>query len=65
MSGLKQYPETGQLYNREQWKREEVHINKKENEDEEVEDEEEQVWLKGKHLLPLCLTFPVFSVRVL
>ncbi|XP_040920922.1 adenylate kinase 9 [Toxotes jaculatrix] len=42
LSGLKQYPETGQLYNREQWRREEVYINKKKNKEEEVEDEEEQ-----------------------
>ncbi|XP_031726212.1 adenylate kinase 9 isoform X2 [Anarrhichthys ocellatus] len=42
LSGLKQHPETGQLYNREQWKREEVFNKKRENKDEEVEDEEEQ-----------------------
>ncbi|KAE8286847.1 Adenylate kinase 9 [Larimichthys crocea] len=42
LSGLKQHPETGQLYNRDQWQREEVFNKKKENKDEEVEDEEEQ-----------------------
>lgn len=49
---------TGQLYNRDQWKREEVFNKKKENKDEEVEDEEEQVLLLG-------LTFAVFGVRVI
>ncbi|XP_050927825.1 LOW QUALITY PROTEIN: adenylate kinase 9 [Lates calcarifer] len=48
LSGLKQYPETGQLYNRDQWKREDVYINKKENKDEEAEEEEEQVILLTK-----------------
>ncbi|KAL7388763.1 hypothetical protein ABVT39_020280 [Epinephelus coioides] len=43
LSGLKQHPETGQLYNRDQWKREEVFNKKRENKDEEVEDEEVQV----------------------
>ncbi|KAK9531540.1 hypothetical protein VZT92_010959 [Zoarces viviparus] len=42
LSGLKQHPETGQLYNREQWKREEVFNKKRENEDDGVEQEEEQ-----------------------
>ncbi|XP_056260814.1 adenylate kinase 9 isoform X1 [Seriola aureovittata] len=42
LSGLKQYPETGQLYNRDQWRRDEVYIDTKENKDEEVEDEEEK-----------------------
>ncbi|XP_071335378.1 adenylate kinase 9 isoform X3 [Trachinotus anak] len=42
LSGLKQYPETGQLYNRDQWRREEVYVDKKENKDEEVEEEEEK-----------------------
>ncbi|XP_044026265.1 adenylate kinase 9 isoform X2 [Siniperca chuatsi] len=42
LSGLKQHPETGQLYNRDQWKREEVFHKKKENKEEEVADEEEQ-----------------------
>ncbi len=52
LSGLKQHPETGQLYNRDQWKREEVFNKKKEIKDEEVEDEEEQVLILG-------LTFPL------
>ncbi|XP_029352962.1 adenylate kinase 9 [Echeneis naucrates] len=43
LSGLKQHPETGQLYNRFQWKREEVYINKTANKDEDMEDEEEKV----------------------
>ncbi|XP_038592648.1 adenylate kinase 9 isoform X2 [Micropterus salmoides] len=42
LSGLKQHPETGQLYNRDRWKREKVFNKKKENKDEEMEDEEEQ-----------------------
>ncbi|XP_034755966.1 adenylate kinase 9 isoform X5 [Etheostoma cragini] len=42
LSGLKQHPETGQLYNRDQWTREEVFNKKKENKDQEVEDEEEE-----------------------
>nr|XP_046228264.1 adenylate kinase 9 [Scatophagus argus] len=42
LSGLKQHPETGQLYNRNQWQHEEVFNKKKENKDEEVEAEEEQ-----------------------
>lgn len=42
LSGLKQHPETGQLYNRDQWKREEVFNKKKENKDQEVEDEDEE-----------------------
>ncbi|XP_032398949.1 adenylate kinase 9 isoform X3 [Etheostoma spectabile] len=42
LSDLKQHPETGQLYNRDQWKREEVFNKKKENKDQEVEDEEEE-----------------------
>ncbi|XP_044232196.1 adenylate kinase 9 isoform X1 [Thunnus albacares] len=42
LSGQKQHPETGQLYNRDQWLREDVFNKKKENKDEEVEDEEEQ-----------------------
>ncbi|KAM9339254.1 adenylate kinase 9 [Symphorus nematophorus] len=41
LSGLKQHPQTGQLYSRDQWQSEEV-FNKKKNKDEEVEDEEEQ-----------------------
>lgn len=65
LSGLKQHPETGQLYNRDRWKREKVFNKKKENKDEEMEDEEEQVWLKGKHLLPRGLPFPVFGVSSL
>lgn len=64
LSGLKQHPETGQLYNRDQWQREEVYY-KKEKTDEEVEDEEEQVGLNGKHLVPLCLTSPVFGYTVI
>ncbi|XP_063757950.1 adenylate kinase 9 [Eleginops maclovinus] len=42
LSGLKQHPETGQLYNRDQWMRQEVFNKKKENKDEEGEDEEEE-----------------------
>lgn len=61
LSGLKQHPETGQLYNRDQWQREEVFNKKKENKDGEVEDEEEQVWLNGEQLLPLGLNFLFFT----
>uniref|UniRef100_UPI0037E901CB adenylate kinase 9 n=1 Tax=Semicossyphus pulcher TaxID=241346 RepID=UPI0037E901CB len=43
LSGLKQHLETGQLYGRDQWEREEVFNKKKESKDEEEEDEEEQV----------------------
>ncbi|KAL3052487.1 hypothetical protein OYC64_005101 [Pagothenia borchgrevinki] len=42
LSGLKQHPETGQLYNRDQWMREDVFIKNKENNDEEGEDEEDE-----------------------
>ncbi|XP_076612348.1 adenylate kinase 9 isoform X2 [Chaetodon auriga] len=42
LSGLKQHPVTGQLFNRDQWQREDVFNKKKENKDEDVEDEEEQ-----------------------
>ncbi|KAG7244154.1 hypothetical protein INR49_004227 [Caranx melampygus] len=42
LSGLKQYPETGQVYSRDQWEHENVYINKKESKDEEIEDEEEK-----------------------
>uniref|UniRef100_A0A673AJA2 Uncharacterized protein n=1 Tax=Sphaeramia orbicularis TaxID=375764 RepID=A0A673AJA2_9TELE len=42
LSGQKQHPETGRLYNRDQWKREEVYNKKTESTGEEVEDEEEQ-----------------------
>lgn len=55
LSGLKQYPETGRVYNRDQWKCENVYINKRESKDEGIEDEEEKVWLKGKHLSIPCL----------
>lgn len=48
LSGLKQHPETGQLYNRDQWKREEVFNKMKEDMEEELEDEEEQVSVKGE-----------------
>uniref|UniRef100_A0A8C2ZHF6 AAA+ ATPase domain-containing protein n=1 Tax=Cyclopterus lumpus TaxID=8103 RepID=A0A8C2ZHF6_CYCLU len=43
LSGLKQHTETGQLYNREQWTREDVFNKKRENKDEELEDEEEEL----------------------
>lgn len=56
LSGLKQYPETGRVYNRDQWRRENVYISKKESKDEGIEDEEENVWLTGKHLsIPFIL----------
>ncbi|XP_034999516.2 adenylate kinase 9 [Hippoglossus stenolepis] len=42
LSGLKQYSETGQLFTRDQWQREDVYIKKRESMDEEMEDEEEQ-----------------------
>ncbi|KAM9703756.1 adenylate kinase 9 [Menidia menidia] len=42
LSGVKQHPITGQLYRKDQWKREEVYINKNKNKDQEVDDEEEQ-----------------------
>ncbi|XP_053192664.1 adenylate kinase 9 [Scomber japonicus] len=42
LSGQKQHPETGQLYNRHQWTHDDVFNKKKENKDEDVEDEEEQ-----------------------
>ncbi|XP_069370668.1 adenylate kinase 9 [Paralichthys olivaceus] len=42
LSGLKQYPKTGQLFTRDQWQCEDVYINKRESMDEEMEDEEEQ-----------------------
>ncbi|XP_065820230.1 adenylate kinase 9 [Labrus bergylta] len=42
LSGLKQHPETGQVYNRDQWTQKEVFNKKKENKDEEEEEEEEQ-----------------------
>lgn len=47
LSGQKQHPETGQLYNRDQWSHNDMLNKKKENKDEEAEDEEEQVWLTG------------------
>ncbi|XP_056284243.1 adenylate kinase 9 [Pseudoliparis swirei] len=43
LSGLKQHTETGQLYNREQWTREDVFDKKRENKEEEVEEEEEEL----------------------
>ena len=42
LSGLKQHPETGQLYNRDEWKCVEVFNKKKENKDEEGQEEEEE-----------------------
>ncbi|XP_074541277.1 adenylate kinase 9 [Halichoeres trimaculatus] len=42
LSGLKQHPESGQLFTRDQWKREESFSKKTENNDEEEEEEEEQ-----------------------
>uniref|UniRef100_A0A3Q1CXD4 Nucleoside-diphosphate kinase n=1 Tax=Amphiprion ocellaris TaxID=80972 RepID=A0A3Q1CXD4_AMPOC len=42
LSGLKQHPETGKFYNRDQWKREEVYNKKKDNDDQDVGNEEEQ-----------------------
>ncbi|KAI3363735.1 hypothetical protein L3Q82_001351 [Scortum barcoo] len=45
LSGLKQHPETGQLYNMDKWKHEEVFNKRKENKDEEVEGEEEQDYM--------------------
>ncbi|XP_039637151.1 adenylate kinase 9 isoform X2 [Perca fluviatilis] len=50
LSGLKQHPQTGQLYNRDQWKREEVFNMKKENKDQEVEDEDEEEQAGGEEL---------------
>ena len=43
LAGLKQNPETGQIFTRDQWQREDVSIKKRESRDEEMEDEEEQV----------------------
>lgn len=45
LSGLKQHPETGQLYSRDKWQHKEVFHKKKENKDEEeeVNDEDDQV----------------------
>lgn len=51
LSGLKQDPETGQFYNRDQWQREEVYNKEKKSKEqdaEDAEDLEEQVLLKGK-----------------
>ena len=64
LSGLKQHPETGQLYNRDQWMREDVFIKNKENNDEEGEDEEDekQVWLQGKHYYVQTLKKNVFII---
>ncbi|XP_030261487.1 adenylate kinase 9 isoform X1 [Sparus aurata] len=44
LSGLKQHPETGQLYSRDKWQHKEVFHKKKENKDEEeeVNDEDDQ-----------------------
>ncbi|XP_034555304.1 adenylate kinase 9 isoform X2 [Notolabrus celidotus] len=41
LSSMKQHPETGQLYNRDQWKREEIFTKKTESNDEEEEEEEQ------------------------
>lgn len=45
LSGLKQHPETGQLYSRDKWQHKEAFHKKKENKDEEeeVNDEDDQV----------------------
>ena len=43
LSGLKQYPETGQLFTRDLWQCEDVYIKKKESMDEAMENEKEQV----------------------
>ncbi|KAF3849885.1 hypothetical protein F7725_019604 [Dissostichus mawsoni] len=51
LSGLKQHPETGQLYNRDQWMHEDVFSKKKENKDEEGEDEEDEKQA-GSEVLP-------------
>ncbi|XP_029281159.1 LOW QUALITY PROTEIN: adenylate kinase 9 [Cottoperca gobio] len=50
LSGLKQHPETGQLYSREPWKREELFNKKRDNKDEEVEDEDEEKQAVGEEL---------------
>ncbi|XP_075315081.1 adenylate kinase 9 [Odontesthes bonariensis] len=42
LSGLKQHPVTGQLYRKDQWKREEVYSKKEKSKDQEVNNEEEQ-----------------------
>ncbi|CAB1435475.1 unnamed protein product [Pleuronectes platessa] len=47
LAGLKQYPETGQLFTRDQWQCEDVYIKKRDGMDDEMEDEEEQVAGKG------------------
>ncbi|XP_030577131.1 adenylate kinase 9 isoform X3 [Archocentrus centrarchus] len=41
LSGLKQDPETGQFYNRDQWEHEEVYSKEKKNKNQDVEDVEE------------------------
>ncbi|XP_070781653.1 adenylate kinase 9 [Enoplosus armatus] len=58
LSGLKQHPETGQLFNRDQWKWEEVFNKKKENKDEEGEDEEEQVGELQKDIIDQMVWTP-------
>ncbi|XP_034436680.1 adenylate kinase 9-like [Hippoglossus hippoglossus] len=47
LSGLKQYSETGQLFTRDQWQREDVYIKKKDSMDEAMENEKEQAAGKG------------------
>ncbi|XP_060948025.1 adenylate kinase 9-like [Limanda limanda] len=42
LAGLKQYPETGQLFTRDKWQCEDVYINRKDSMDDEMEDEEKQ-----------------------
>ncbi|CAG5928032.1 unnamed protein product [Menidia menidia] len=53
LSGVKQHPITGQLYRKDQWKREEVYINKNKNKDQEVDDEEEQDYMSDHNPLYL------------
>ncbi|XP_072307858.1 adenylate kinase 9-like [Eucyclogobius newberryi] len=42
LSGLRQYPETGQFYRRDEWKKDIIATQKKENEDNEEEEEDEE-----------------------
>uniref|UniRef100_A0A3Q3G287 Adenylate kinase 9 n=1 Tax=Labrus bergylta TaxID=56723 RepID=A0A3Q3G287_9LABR len=55
LSGLKQHPETGQVYNRDQWTQKEVFNKKKENKDEEEEEEEEDYMINHNPLYLLEL----------
>lgn len=45
LTGLKQHPGTGQLYNKDQWKHEDLVDKKKDKDDDEEEEQGEQVGL--------------------